>query len=56
VKKSFELRYHNDDEDDEIFIVHDGEEEGEAENDEQDNLFMEPPSLSFNIIDDKDLE
>ena len=51
VKKSFELRYQNDD-DDEIFIVHDGEEEGEQEKDDQDNLFLEPPSLSFNIIDE----
>lgn len=51
VKKSFELRYQNDD-DDEIFIVHDGEEEGEQEKNDQDNLFLEPPSLSFNIIDD----
>lgn len=33
VKKSFELRYQNDDDDD-IFIVHDGEEEGECEKEE----------------------
>lgn len=52
VKKSFELRYQNDDDDD-IFIVHDGEEEDEGEKeDDQDNLFMEPPSMSFNIIEE----
>lgn len=53
VKKSFELRCRNDD-DDEIFIVHDGEEEEEEDDeaDDQDNLFVESPSLTFNIIND----
>lgn len=57
VKKSFELRCQNDDDDD-IFIVHDGEGEGDGEKDDQEDLFLEPPSMSFNIIDEnkKDVE
>ena len=53
VKKSFEIRYQNDDDDD-IFIVHDGEEEGEAKpnEDDQDDLFLDNQNLNFNIIDE----
>lgn len=53
VKKSFELRCRNDD-DDEIFIVHDAEEDQEQPADkDQDHLFCQTPSLTFNIIDEK---
>ena len=40
VKKSFEIKVENDD-DDEIFIVHDAEDE---DGQEQDDLFVTPPS------------
>ena len=48
------MRYQNDDDDDEIYIVNDGDEEDLIKNDQND-LFMDPPSLSFNIIEDKDV-
>ena len=48
------MRYQNDDDDDEIYIVNDGDEDDQGDN-EQNDLFMDPPSLSFNIIEDKDV-
>ena len=46
------MRYQNDDDDD-IYIVNDGEDDDQEDNDQND-LFMDPPSLSFNIIEDNE--